>query len=210
MDDLTSKGTIGRRARKKMATRRAIQEAALHLFAQHGVENVTVEEIADRADVGLRTFFNYFPTKEDAVLASTAPGIDSLIAEFQERPPDEPVITALCEAAIRVIKLEATGGHDHLTAMRVVRNSPTLVSRQMAMQSTYEATLAEVIATRTTPDEPAIYPQLCAAAALAALRLALHRWLDTDETPSSDGLRHEVTTSFALLAEGLDRPVQRH
>ncbi|MBP2367482.1 TetR family transcriptional regulator [Pseudonocardia parietis] len=205
---MTNDVATGRRARKKMATRNAIQEAALRLFAQHGVENVTVEEIAARADVGLRTFFNYFPTKEDAVLASTAPGIDSLIDEVRARPANEPAITALREAAICVIESEVTGGHDHLTAMRVVRDSPTLVSRQMAMQSEYEATLAEVIARRVPPGAPAIYPELCAAAAMAALRLSLRRWLDAGENPSSDLLRHEVTASFVLLADGLDRQAQ--
>jgi AcrR family transcriptional regulator len=188
-----------------VATRRAIQEAALRLFAQHGVENVTIEQIADRADVGLRTFFNYFPTKEDAVLASTAPGFETLIAEVRARPADEPMIAALREAVMRVIQKEVTGNHDHLAAMRVVRDSPTLVPRQMAMQSTYEKTLAEVISSRVGPDAPPIYPALCAAAAMAALRLALHRWLDSGENASPDLLRQEVTTAFALLADGFER-----
>ena len=204
-DDLTTDTAHGRRERKKVATRRAIQEAALLLFAQYGVENVTVEQIADRADVGLRTFFNYFPTKEDAVLATTAPGIETLIVEVRARPGDEPVIAALREAVMQVIQKEVTSNHTHLAAMRVVRNNPTLVPRQMAMHSAYEKSLAEVISGRVGPHAPPIYPALCAAAALTALRLVLHRWLDAGEAASPDLLRQEVTTAFALLAGGLDR-----
>lgn len=202
---MTTDTTPGRRERKKVETRRAIQEAALRLFAEHGVENVTVEQIADRADVGLRTFFNYFPTKEDAVLASTAPGIEALISEVRARPADEPVITALREAVFRVIEQEVTGGHDQLAAMRLARDSPALIPRQMAMHSAYETSLAEVIGGRVGPDAPPIYPALCAAAALAALRLVLHRWLDAGEADSIDPLRQDVTTAFTLLAGGLDR-----
>jgi AcrR family transcriptional regulator len=54
----------GRRERKAAETRERIFRAAIELFAQRGLENVTVEQITDRADVGKGTFFNYFPNKE--------------------------------------------------------------------------------------------------------------------------------------------------
>ncbi|HZD66534.1 MAG TPA: TetR/AcrR family transcriptional regulator, partial [Acidimicrobiales bacterium] len=57
----------GRRARKKAATREALQHAALALAADQGVDHVTVEDISEAADVSPRTFFNYFPNKEYAI-----------------------------------------------------------------------------------------------------------------------------------------------
>jgi AcrR family transcriptional regulator len=202
--NLTTDTALGRRERKKIATRRAIQKAALRLAARHGVENVTVEQIADLADVGLRTFFNYFASKEDAVLANTTPGVETLIAELRDRPVGEPVLVALREAVMRVMQRPGAASRDYILALRVVRDSPTLVPRQMAMHSTHEIALAEAISTRMGPGMPPIYPALCAAAALAALRVALSRWLD-GENPSRDLLRQEVTDAFALLAAGLDR-----
>jgi AcrR family transcriptional regulator len=168
------------------------------------VENVTVEQIADEADVGLRTFFNYFPCKEDAVLANTAPGVEILTSEFRARPDGEPVLAALREAVMQVIERDDAASRAHLEAMRLVRNSPTLVPRQMAMHSAHERSLAEAISVRLRPDVPPIFAPLCAATALATLRVVLSRWLETGEQPSRDALRHEVDVAFALLADGLN------
>lgn len=58
----------GLRERKRRATRRAIQQAALRIAIEDGLGAVTVDEISRRADVSPRTFFNYFPSKEQAIL----------------------------------------------------------------------------------------------------------------------------------------------
>lgn len=60
------------RERKKAATRRHILDAALRLFAEHGFEAPTVDEIAAAADTGKGTIYNYFRTKEDILVAFIA------------------------------------------------------------------------------------------------------------------------------------------
>jgi AcrR family transcriptional regulator len=54
----------GRRERRAAETRVKLFRCALALIAEHGLANVTVEDITEAADVGKGTFFNYFPTKE--------------------------------------------------------------------------------------------------------------------------------------------------
>ena len=56
---------LDRRTRKRLATRQAISDAATHLFMERGFDQVTVDEIAEAADVGRMTVFNHFPRKED-------------------------------------------------------------------------------------------------------------------------------------------------
>jgi AcrR family transcriptional regulator len=172
---------------------------------RHGVENVTVEQIAAEADVAERTFFNHFATKEEAVVAAAAAGAEALVAEFRARPPGEPVLRAIREAVLVVMDRTDAAGRDHLTALRLMRDTPALMPRQMAVLTAQEQALAAAIAERT--DRAGVYPQLCAAAALAALRVVLGRWLDQtsdpDDPPPLDLLRAEIDEAISQLADGL-------
>jgi hypothetical protein len=112
---------------------------------------------------------------------------------------------------------------DHIRALRLMRSAPSLMPQQMAVLTAQEDALAAVIVERIgAPDEPAgtgrlhgeVYARLCAAAALAALRIVLDRWLattddagiDTDDAPPLDVLRREADAALAQLAAGLDHP----
>jgi AcrR family transcriptional regulator len=84
-----------RRERKKQATRQALHEAAFGLVEENGLAAVTVEAIADRADVATRTFFNYFSAKEDAVLDRDPGRPEAVRQALLERPEAEDALTAL-------------------------------------------------------------------------------------------------------------------
>lgn len=146
---------VGRGERKKQATRAALSEAALRLSLRHGVENVTVEQIAGAADIALRTFFNYFSSKEEAVVATLSAAAEQLIARFRARPPEEPVLTAFREAVLAVMNDSDAAGRDHIRALRLVRSTPSLVPYELAVLAAQEQALAEAIAERITPTQAA-------------------------------------------------------
>jgi AcrR family transcriptional regulator len=208
----------GRRERKKLATRAAVREAALRLAARHGVEKVTIEQIATEADIALRTFFNYFSSKEEAMVATLAAGAEALITEFRARPHTESVLQALREAVLLVLEHADVTSRDHIEALRLIVQAPSLVPQRLAVFAAQEKALANAIAERVhpTPEQRdgatpgALYPALCAATTLTALRVVLDRWLDrvtgTDGIPSMAILREEVDEAIAELAAGLDWP----
>jgi AcrR family transcriptional regulator len=205
---MTAVAVAGRRERKKLATRAALRRAALRLALRDGIENVTAERIADEADVALRTFFNYFSSKEEALLATAAVGAEAVVACFRARPPEESVLHALREAVLEVMDRDDVAGHEHVAVLRLTRAAPSLLPQQLSVLAAQERALAVAIGERPGAADDA-YARLCATTAFATLRVTLDRWLEAsgeDETPPLDVLRAEVSHAFATLAAGLDRP----
>jgi AcrR family transcriptional regulator len=196
--------TSGLRERKKLATRLAIHQAALQLVAERGLEHVAVDDIATRADVSPRTFFNYFPAKDDAVLGLDPEGAQRHVRALRDRPADESAIEAL--QAIAMAQAVEMAGETELWPLRltVIDAHPTLVGRLTAYFGEAERALAEAIAERTgTRAGLDVYPTLLAGVAGVAMRTALHRWLATDFTASLPRL---VDEAWDALRAGLPAP----
>jgi len=93
---VSSEPEVSLRERKTRERRAAIHTAAVDLVVDHGLDNVTVAHIAEAAEVSTRTFFNYFPTKEMAILGFTESA--DLATEVQQFVEDfEPVRERLAE-----------------------------------------------------------------------------------------------------------------
>lgn len=189
----------GRRERKKQATRRAIRDVALRLALEKGVEHLTVEEISEVADIAPRTFFNYFPSKEDALVGADAEAAADLKEAARARPADEPPLQTL-HAVLREYTLSrmARGGDREkaLARQRLIKENPSLLPRQLADLAATERALAEVMAERTgtTPDHD-LRPALLGALGVTVCRVAMRRW-STDETRTPEEL---IDHAFELV-----------
>ncbi len=201
---------VGRRERKKQATRAALSEAAVRLSLEHGVENVTIEQIADEADVSLRTFFNYFSGKEEAVVAGDAERGEMLVEEFLSRPASESVLTAL-RAAVLVFVDDLVSG-DRRQALQMMRRSPSLLPHQLAAYAASERALGVAVAERVGEAIPEVesgeerrvglYPSLVAATTMAGVRVAVQRWTDGG-SGDLDALHEVIGEVFDRLGRGL-------
>src|SRR3972149_4910313 len=80
--------------RRRLAIARGIEKTALQLFAEHGVENVTVEQIAEAAGVSKRTIFRYFASREDILLAYPLRALAHTSVALLGRPLNESIIEA--------------------------------------------------------------------------------------------------------------------
>lgn len=92
-----------RRTLKRLATRQSISDAATRLFLEHGFDQVTVDEIAEAADVGRMTVFNHFPRKEDMFFDRDEEGREDLREALRQRDPHVPPIEALRLLAYRLV-----------------------------------------------------------------------------------------------------------
>ncbi len=195
----------GRRERKKSATRKALQDAALSLACERGVDHVTVEEISEAADVSPRTFFNYFSSKEEA-LTGDPPDLDERLVAALAESPDVGVVSALRTALCR-LAAESSGRRDELMARKkLVGKCPALLPRHIAAFAALERALAETIAAHLGTDiETDLYPSLLAAAGASALRVAYQRWEGSADHPFETLVRE----AFEILERGLRASVHR-
>src|SRR3954470_3817833 len=164
--------TVGLRERKKVATRQALHEAAVRLTVEHGLDRLTVEAIADAADVSRRTFSNYFANKEEALLWSDRARIARLLEFVAARPAREPPWDAMSAAAIEL----AAGSSDDPrweAQVRLLRGHPALIAQQVTQYAEAERELAQLVSARLPDREDAeLEARLLAAALLATLRVA--------------------------------------
>jgi AcrR family transcriptional regulator len=196
--------TSGLRERKKLATRLALHEAALQLVAERGLEHVSVDDIASRADVSPRTFFNYFPTKDDAVLGLDPLASERMVEEFLARPRAESPVQALRAVARTQAAEMAEETELWPLRLRVIDAHPALLGRLAASFGEAERVLADAIAARSGTRVGAdAYPTLLAGVAGVAMRTALQRWFAGDFVAALPDLADEA---WALLTAGLPAP----
>lgn len=194
----------GLRERKKQATRAALAEAALRLCVAHGLDGVTVEQVAHDAGVSLRTFFNYFSSKEEAIVAGDVATATAFVRAFAERPAAEPVLEALRRALLDVVPERIDPAK--VAQLRVLRGTPALLPHQIAAFAAQERELAAAVAARVGLDpEVDLYPALFAATVMATLRVVVGRWLDTADRPPLaeliDALIDRLAAGFAQASQ---------
>jgi AcrR family transcriptional regulator len=196
--------TLGLRERKKAQTRSDIGRAVLQLALDRGLDAVTVDDIAAAADVSVRTFHNYFGSKEEALIAAWRGQFEVHLAELRARPADEPILVSF-EHVLAGIAARAAEHHlDSAAKCDLVWTSTALAHRRSALldEATHMAT--EVVAERTGTDASTdIYPSLVTAAAIAAAVTAFE-FAETRASGERDA-ESFIHESFALLRAGLDR-----
>lgn len=185
--------TGGLRERKKAETRQAVHEAALRLVAEHGLEAVTVEAIADAANISRRTFSNYFTGKEDAVLYGEERRIRHLVDKVRAQPAERPAWQALRGAIKDVFDEVGDPSREWAVRARLAKQHPSLLARQLANHAALERDLAQAISER----ESRVRARVMAAGFLTALRLGSHLWVEERQERSLREVTNEMLDEMA-------------
>jgi AcrR family transcriptional regulator len=144
---------LGRRERKKAATRRAIADAALRLFLERGYDAVGVREVAEAADVATTTLFAHFGSKEALVFDRDEEQEAALVSAITEREPGVSIPEALRRKLHTLLGAEY--GEPELAEFRgLVESTPALGEYASRMWLRHEQALAAAIAAQLDLGEP--------------------------------------------------------
>lgn len=145
MINTNSDALVGRRTRKRLATRQAISDVATRLFMERGFDQVTIDEIANAADVGRMTVFNHFPRKEDMFFDREEEARNLAFDTVQSRPSGTSPIVALGALAHQMIEQpsDAFPLFEHTQAfVETALASETLKARARQMRDHFVQDLA--------------------------------------------------------------------
>jgi AcrR family transcriptional regulator len=202
---------LGLRERKKARTREALHDAAMELFSRQGFDGTTVEEIAAACEVSPRTFFRYFPTKEDVLFGDSGERSAALVETLAAQPLDLTPLAAI-HAAMRLLASTYNEQRAVLVARAaIVQGSPGLRAYKVEHQRGWDEALAAGLERRNramhnslghdrlAPDDL----RLLTSVSMAAFRTAFETWLEQPDQPDIvvlvDHAFEQVSGGLALL-----------
>jgi AcrR family transcriptional regulator len=204
---VTSQPTLGRRDRKRLETRARIEDAAVFLVLRDGLEATTVDAISERADVSPRTFFNYFDTKDSAILGvPQMRGDEDLVSAHLGSDLVESVVRLLMDAMGVSLESRTTTHDDRL---EVVRRHPEVLAGQMSQLTARAGRLTAAIEELMTATPAFVHDadvharaELTMALGMAAVRVAVREWAADGRLRRVDTLRTRAT---ALINETMEK-----
>ncbi|MGA1803319.1 TetR family transcriptional regulator [Rhizobium sp. HT1-10] len=165
----------GRRELKRRQTRGRIEDAAMALFLDRGFDQTTIEEITEAADVSKRSFFDYFPSKEDVVSAWQDTFADHLAEAIAARPGGEPMARVVEEALSATVV--AAFNPQSLAVSKLIRATPTLSARDQLKYAKLESCLTAALLSRCADGETErLRVRLLSAAVIGAMRVGGEQW----------------------------------
>ncbi|MEV5155912.1 TetR family transcriptional regulator [Streptomyces werraensis] len=201
--------------RRKAQTRLHIARTAAGLFVRDGLRATRAEDIAQAAGVAPRTFYRYFPTKEEAVGPLYALGARRWVDAVRTAPAGTPLPRVLEEAARHTLTPGLGVAEESWnwvrTLIRLAADNPALGRVWAEACQASERDLAEALAHRLTggpPPQPdadvSARTRLCFAAAVAgaAVRTAMENWAASDRPAQGpDGPAELAAASLAALRD---------
>jgi AcrR family transcriptional regulator len=178
-----------------------LQEAALALYLEHGFDQTTAAQIADRAGLTERTFFRHFSDKREVLFAGSA-------------HLEEQIVTAVAAAPVSAGPLEAVGlglqagaaffGEFRrdlaLQRQAVIETNPELRERELAKLADWAIAIAAVLRSRGVLEPQAT---LAAETGMTVLRVSLQRWArHEDDQEELTGILRDALTDVRAMAVG--------
>ena len=190
----------GRRERKRRQTRGRIEHAAMALFLDRGFDQTTIEDITEAADISKRSFFDYFPSKEEVVFAWQDSFADDLADAVAARPAGEPLVRVVEEALSAAVM--AAFDPQSLALGDLIRETPALCARDQLKYAKLETRLTAALLSRGGDTEAQrLRVRLLSAVVIGAMRVGGEKWHEGPRPASpEDFVRNLFAELWDVLA----------
>lgn len=191
---------IGRpplRERKRARTRQALVDAAVELFGRNGYEQTTVADIAAAAEIGTRTFFSYFASKEELLFpesdARVRAALDAIADRRAGETPAEVLMRALRNAST---ESDEIGSPTAELRLRLIRTVPAVRGRALQIQLDAQREIARHLASAFPAQLDEVTAAALTGAFIGAVSAAVQVLLEEDEKAGSGGGRAGDPVAF--------------
>ena len=172
----------GHPGRRRATSRAELEQTAFTLFTARGFDATTVDEIAAAAGIGRRTFFRYFPSKNDIPWGAFEDELERMRVRLKAAPPEIPLMDAIRVALIDFNRVTPAQVPFHRRRMELILRVPTLLAHSTLRLTAWREVVAEFVAERTGRRPDDLAPQAIAHAVLGVAIAAYEHWLDDPDT----------------------------
>jgi TetR/AcrR family transcriptional regulator, regulator of mycofactocin system len=177
------------RGRPPSTSREEVARTALELFVRNGFEDTTVSDVADALDVGRRTLFRYFESKNDMVWGHFEWVLDRLRAALTDGDPDEPMMRALSSAVLASNRYDEDALEELRLRMTLITTVPALQAHSLVRYRAWRAVVQEFVARRLDREPDDLVPLMVGHMALGTSMAAFERWVAHPDEDIQDHLR---------------------
>jgi AcrR family transcriptional regulator len=203
----------GLRERKRAATRAAITAVARSLTAERGLNGYTLEEVCEQAGISRRTFFNYFPSKEDAIIGHVddefpAEVVEDFLRGGAASPPGEISATLfqdLTTLMLRMSERMSSSEEETRQLIRVIRKEPQLVLRIIGVSEQREADFSRLLAARegVAPEHPVVRMAVVLIGGIAR-KSSMAYFSEGNTRPHRDLLLENIAAARTLFSQSFN------
>ena len=184
-----------------MTSHAELEHIAFGLFERDGFDQTTVEDIAAAAGIGRRTFFRYFPSKNDVPWGQFDAELGKMRARLKACPPQVPLMDAIREALVDFNRVDPVQVPWHRRRMQLILRVPALLAYSTLRFADWRAVVAEFVAERTGARTDDLAPQAIAHAVLGVAIAAYNQWLDDEDADLGsllDSAMCELAAAFTV------------
>jgi mycofactocin system transcriptional regulator len=182
----TADSAPARPGRPPLTSEAELSHVAFELFAERGFEATTVDDIAAAAGIGRRTFFRYFPSKNDLPWGDFESQLVGMREKLAETPDDVPLMEAIRLSVIEFNRLPPSEIPYHRRRMELILRVPSLIAHSTLRYASWRQVVAEFVARRLCVPEDSLQPQAIAWAVLGIAIAAYEQWLADDDADLAD------------------------